>query len=90
MNFQPHYTFTPRTQRQLIAIERTVGVLSHLRLQPESWGALRRQARVRDALSSVQIEGSNLSYEQAFAVARRLQETGNWELFNPTEREFLN
>ena len=77
-------------QRQLIAIERTVGLLSHLRLQTEPLAELRQQARVRDALSSVQIEGNSLSYEQAFELAERARQSGETETFGDGEREFLN
>lgn len=34
--FEPQFSFTPRMQRQLIAIERTLGILSVLRVQEEA------------------------------------------------------
>lgn len=76
MGFIPQPSFTPRMQRQLIAIERTVGILSHLRWQPELQEKMRKEARVIDTLASVRIEGGALTYEQAFNVASRLPGTG--------------
>lgn len=77
-------------QRQLIAIERTLGILSVLRVQEENTLKLRRDSHVQEALSSVQIEGNQLSYEQSFEIAARVSETGDWSRFSEDEREFLN
>jgi hypothetical protein len=87
MTFQPRWTFTPRIQRQINAIERTVGFLEHIRLRPEWTADLHRQSRVQDALSSVQIEGNRLTPEAAFELAHARPES---VALNDDELEFLN
>ena len=67
--FRPTYTLTPHIQRQLVAIERVVGFLEAVDLH-ENWRHdLRESARLQDALSSLQIEGSSLTFEHAFRLA---------------------
>ncbi len=83
MTFTPRWTFTPRIQRQLNAIERTVGLLEYVRLRPDGT----TDSRIRDALSSVQIEGNRLTMEDAFKLAR---ERGDTRLLGDDAREFLN
>ena len=86
MPFQPQFTLTPLIQRQLRAIDFCRGVLEAVHLR-EDWAAeLKRTARVQDALSSVQIEGSSLTYAEAFELAHTPPER---EL-RDSEREFLN
>ena len=87
MAFQPHWNFTPRIQRQINAIERTVGFLEYIRLNPERTDDLHRQSRIQDALSSVQIEGNRLTAEAAFKLAQSRVES---IALNDDEREFLN
>jgi Fic family protein len=83
MIFSPRWTVTPLMQRHLNAIERTVGLLEYLRLRPDR----STDSRIRDALSSVQIEGNRLTIEDAFKLAR---ERGDTRLLGDDAREFLN
>ncbi len=69
MAFEPHYRLIPRILRQLKAIERTAGMIEAVRMKPQWISEVRAQAMVREALASVQIEGSTLTLEQAFALA---------------------
>jgi len=84
--FEPTFTLTPRIQRQLVAIERTRGMLSAVRMRPEWVAELRQTVRVEDALASVQIEGNSLTLEAAFEL---LDRPGKEEL-RDSEKEFLN
>jgi len=84
--FEPRFTLTPLLQRQLVAVERTVGFLEAVRLQGDWLHALRDEVRVGDALSSVQIEGASLTRERAFTLVNNPPDT---EL-SSSEREFLN
>ncbi len=84
--FEPTYRLTPRIQRQLVAIERTRGMLSAVRMRPEWVGELRQAVRVEDALASVQIEGNSLTLEMAFELIKEPRER---EL-RDSEKEFLN
>lgn len=73
-------------QRQLVAIDRCIGFLEAVDLDADWRHHLRDSARLRDAVSSLQIEGSSLTIERAFALAtvpplRDLSEA---------EREFFN
>jgi Fic family protein len=86
MVFRPRYRLIPRIQRQIKAIESTAGFLEAVRLRPEWTHAVRSRTEVREALSSVQIEGSSLTLEQAFELSKNLPQR---ELRN-SEREFCN
>jgi Fic family protein len=72
--------------RQLKAIEQTTGFLEAVRLRPEWIREVRNRTNVKEALASLQIEGSSLTLEQAFELAR---EAPRRELRN-SEREFYN
>jgi Fic family protein len=72
--------------RQLKAIEQTTGFLRAVRLRPEWIAKVRRQTQVREALASVQIEGSSLTLEEAFALANELPA----RMLCDSEREFYN
>ena len=85
MPFSPRFTITPLMMRQLKAIEEARGFLQAVRASPIWATELRRQTQVRDALASVQIEGSSLTYETAFKLAEAPPPEAN-----DTEREFLN
>lgn len=84
--FQPVYTLTPLIQRQLVAIDRVVGFLEAVDLRDDWRHDLRESARLRDALSSLQIEGSSLTFETAF----RLATEGPSQPVSESEQEFLN
>jgi Fic family protein len=86
MTFQPQYRLTPKILRQIKGIERSAGMLEAVRMLPEWIREVRAQAQVRDALASIQIEGSSLTLEQAFALADELPAR---EL-SDSEREFTN
>ena len=86
MAFEAHFDLTPRMLRQLKAIEQTTGFLKAVRLRPEWIAEVRERTLVQEALASLQIEGSSLTLEHAFAIA---QEVPDRELRN-SEREFLN
>ncbi len=89
MKFEPRWTFTPRMQRQLIAIERTRGFLEAIQLRPDWMGELHESARIKDAFSSIQIEGGSLTLSTAFDLARQRQGKALRGL-KDDEREFLN
>lgn len=85
-DFAPSFTLTPRMQRQLVAIDRCVGFLEAVDLAADWRQDLRGSARLQDAVSSLQIEGSSLTLERAFGLiadppSRRL---------NEAEQEFVN
>ena len=85
--FEPEFRVTPRMQRQMMAIAMTRGCLEAVRTQPEWVKDLRAKSRVDSVLSSVQIEGSTLTREEAFELARGgdpLQQ------LRDSEKEFLN
>ena len=86
MHFEPRVQVTPRMLRQLKAIEQTTGFLEAVRLRQDWIANVRAQSNVKEALSSLQIEGNSLTLEEAFALA---QETPARELRN-SEREFCN
>ncbi len=86
MAFAPRFDFTPRMLRQLKAIEQTCGFLKAVRLRPEWIAEVRNQTNVREALASLQIEGSSLTLEAAFELSR---ERPAREL-RDSEREFYN
>lgn len=86
MPFQPTYHLTPKILRQLKAIEQTSGFLAAVSLRPEWIAELKRRTLVQEALASLQIEGSSLTLEEAFELAR---ERPDREL-RDSEREFLN
>jgi Fic family protein len=69
--------------RHINAIERTVGLLEFVRVRPDRT----TDSRIKDALSSVQIEGNRLTMEAAFKLARERPE--NVPL-DDDAREFLN
>lgn len=89
MSFEPHFTLSPKMQRQLIAVERTQGFLEAIQLRPQWLAELHDQARIKDAFSSIQIEGGSLTLATAFDLAR---ERGNGSLrdLKNDEREFVN
>jgi Fic family protein len=86
MAFQARFDLTPRMLRQLKAIEQTTGFLKAVRLRPGWISQVKDRTLVQEALASLQIEGSSLTLEHAFAIA---QEVPDRELRN-SEREFLN
>jgi Fic family protein len=86
MPLEPHYCVTPRMLRQLKAIEQTTGFLKAVRLRPEWIAAVRSRTNVKEALESLQIEGSSLTLQQAFHLADHLPSR---EL-RDSEREFYN
>ncbi len=85
MTFDPTFRLTPRIQRQLVATDMTRGFLDAVRLQDDWAGQMRQDVRIKDALASVQIEGSSLTLEAAFALTERPPPT-----LRDSEREFLN
>lgn len=87
MTFAPTYSLTPRMQRQLLATDMTRGFLDAVRLREEWVGSMRHRVRVEDALASVQIEGSSLTLEAAFALA---EAGAPQRTLRDSEREFLN
>lgn len=86
MEFDPHFSLTPKMLRQLKAIDQTTGFLEAVGLQPSWITEVRGRTVVREALASLQIEGNTLSLEQAFELSEGLP---NREL-RDSEREFLN
>lgn len=86
MAFEPYFTVTPRMLRQLKAIERTAGFLEAMTLHPEGRLRLHKNAQVKDALSSIQIEGGTLTLEEAFEIARQPPQRRR----SNSEQEFLN
>jgi Fic family protein len=86
MAFDPQYRLIPRIIRQIKAIERTAGMIEAVRMKPEWISEVRAKATVREAVASMQIEGSTLTLEQAFALADEIPKR---ELRN-SEREFCN
>ena len=89
MTFNPTYTVTPRMVRQIVAIERTTGFLSAVRLKPDWLSELRQRTQVRDAMASIQIEGHSVTFERAFQLANDPEALGGDNL-RQSEREFLN
>ena len=67
-------------------MERTRGFLDAVRLHDRWLAEVRDRVRVRDALSSVQIEGNSLTMESAFALSRDRPE----RTLSESEQEFLN
>ena len=86
MTFEPRFQLLPHLQRQIKAIENTTGFVEAVRLRDDWIQKLRARTRVEDALASVQIEGSSMTLQQAFALAEELPER---EL-SDSEREFTN
>ena len=86
MTFQPRFQLLPHIQRQIKAIENTTGFVEAVRLRDDWIQKLRARTRVEDALASVQIEGSSITLEQAFALSEDLPAR---EL-SDSEREFTN
>ena len=86
MGFATRFDLTPRMLRQLKAIEQTSGFLKAVRLRPGWIAEVRSRTHVREALASLQIEGSSLTLEAAFALSRELPAR---EL-RDSEREFCN
>jgi len=84
--FSPTWTLTPLIQRQLVAIDRCVGLLEAVDLDTRWRQDLRASARLQDAVSSLQIEGSSLTIEAAF----RLVDTPPERELTEPEQEFLN
>ena len=84
--FRPVFRITPLIQRQLVAVERTVGFLNAVRLHGDWQHDLREEIRVDDALASVQIEGVTLTRERAFDLVRHPPT----EPVSGGEQEFLN
>jgi Fic family protein len=75
--------------RQIVAIERGTGFLNAVRLQADWIADVRQEARIRDAMDSVEIEGHSVTYERAFELARNPDATTDDKL-RQSEREFLN
>lgn len=86
LGFSPTYTLTPRIQRQLVAIDRCVGFLEAVDLDADWRHDLRESARLQDAVSSLQIEGSSLTIERAFGLVADPPA----RLLTEPEREFVN
>ena len=84
--FEPQFEITPLMLRQMMAIAMTRGCLEAVRTQPEWIQQLRADSRVKDVLSSVQIEGNSLTREEAFELARGDAPA----TLRDSEREFLN
>ena len=84
--FEPRFRMIPKIQRQIKAIEHTAGFLNAVRLRPEWIAEVRAESQAREALESVQIEGSSLTLQAAFELARELPDR---EL-RSSEREFCN
>ena len=84
--FSPTWTLTPLLQRQLVAIDRCVGFLEAVDLNTDWRTDLRESARLQDAVSSLQIEGSSLTIEAAF----RLVDAPPERQLTESEQEFLN
>ncbi len=89
MTFCPQFTVTLRIVRQIVAIERTTGFLSAVRLKPDWLSELRQRTQVRDAMASIQIEGHSVTFERAFELANDPEALGGDSL-RQSEREFLN
>jgi len=85
-SFVPRFTMTPLMIRQIMAIESARGCLEAVAVKPEWEASVQREARVKDALASVQIEGNSLTYEEAFALA----EAPTDRSLRESEVEFLN
>lgn len=89
--FQPQWALTPLMLRQLKAVERTAGFLEELKMQPSALAEIHKTARVKDALSSIQIEGGDLTMERAFELARELTPSDALpQTLTNAEREFIN
>lgn len=86
ITFSPTFFITPRMQRQLVAIDRCVGFLEAVDLDADWRHNLRDSARLHDAVSSLQIEGSPLSIERAFSLVTEPPSSP----LNEAEREFVN
>lgn len=86
MTFSPPYSLTPLIVRQLKAIESARGFLEAVRERPDWAEQVRREARVRDALASVRLEGNRMTFNEAFAL---LSSPPDRELVD-SEREFMN
>jgi Fic family protein len=84
--FTPTYTLTPLLQRQIVAIDRCVGFLEAVELDADWRKDLRDSARLQDAVSSLQIEGSSLTIETAFRLVTKPPDR---QLSEP-EQEFVN
>jgi Fic family protein len=84
--FEPRFRIIPKIQRQIKAIEHTAGFLEAVRLRPEWIAEVCAECQVREALASVQIEGSSLTLQEAFELAHELPDR---EL-RSAEREFCN
>ena len=89
MTFRPSFIISPLMVRQIVAIERTNGFLEAIRLRDDWIKAVRRNIQAEDALASVQIEGSSITLERAFELAKDLVTRPDTKLSDP-EREFLN
>lgn len=83
--FAPQYRITPLMLRQLKVIEEGRGFLQAVRTNEEWANRLRQETQVRDALASVQIEGSTLTYEAAFELANQPPSS-----LSDSGQEFLN
>jgi Fic family protein len=84
--FAPTFQLTPLLLRQLVAIERTVGVLQAVDLQQDWHRDLKESVRVQDVLSSVQIEGATVTLERAFELVHTPPDVR----LTDSEQEFLN
>jgi Fic family protein len=86
MDFEPRFRLTPLMMRQIKAIEECRGFLRAARLRQDWNELLHNEARVRDALASVRIEGNVLTWEAAFELAKGVIP----KELTDHEREFLN
>ena len=86
MPFKPKFHLLPHIQRQIKAIENTTGFLEAVRFREDWIQEVRAQTHVEDALASVQIEGSSVTLEQAFALSGQLPDRD----LSDAEREFTN
>ncbi len=83
--FNPTYHITPLMLRQLKVIEEARGFLQAVRARSDWATRLRQETQVRDALASVQIEGSSLTYQAAFELVNHPPAR-----MTDTAQEFLN
>ncbi len=86
MNFSINYKIRQKTVINLELISKVDGNLQVLRMNPEWANLLEHEAKIREAVSSIGVEGTVLSIDQAKAIT-----TGdkNIKVGEKEEREFL-
>lgn len=86
MNFNISYKINPETLRNLELISKVDGNLQVLRMNPEWALLLEHEAKIKEAVSSIGVEGTILSIDQAKAIT-----TGDKDVKvgEREEREFL-